>query len=260
MNVLGQRTGVGKLAWSDIDDQSALLRLNAIRLACNDVKVSLMSCCGMSVLYGLAVVTIGVATGIEAAPEMAGGKLDPALFKKSITESKEIANFKYLLSNDKVFSSFLTAPPPSLLIDQKLVERVSVTSDGERVKRSLSEQERFGICCSVNETDGLVLYGAEIKVEIESPSSVPTRKSFDLVPFVHAEEFDDSANPDSTWTNNGDTVGEEPPPSKRTKTENSNGDSNNLDNAGRKVVVDETRDLIDEVKHFALILAETVGM
>jgi hypothetical protein len=228
MNVLGQRTGVGG-AWKDLDDRSTLLRQRAIGLACRDVNVSLMSCCGMAVLYGLSAVSIGVATGIEASPEMAGGK--PVLM--------EITKAAVSLSLDtKVVSSFLLAPPPSLLIDQKLVEHASWTSDGERLKKSLSEQERFGICCSVDETFGLTLYGAEIKTEIESPSSIPTRKEFELVAFASGS----ASNQD---------LGDEPiaPPTKRAKTEGSN--------AARQA---KTRDLIDEVEYFAAILSQTIGI
>lgn len=227
MNVLGQRTGVGG-AWKDLDDRSTLLRQRAIGLACRDVNVSLMSCCGMAVLYGLSAVSIGVATGIEASPEMAGGK--PVL--------TELTKAAASLSLDtKVVSSFLLAPPPSLLIDQKLVEHASWTSDGERLKKSLSEQERFGICCSVDEAFGLTLYGAEIKTEIESPSSIPTRKEFELVAFASASNQD---------------LGDESivPPTKRAKTEESS-------NAGRQA---KTRDLIDEVEYFAAILSQTIGI
>ena len=238
MNVLGQRTGVGG-AWKDHDDRSASLRQRAIGLACKDVKVSLMSCCGMSVLYGLSAVAIGVATGIEASPEMAGGKLDLATIKKTATD---------LNVDTKAISSFLlSAPPPSLLIDQKLVEQASWTSDGERVKRSLAEQERFGICCSVDETLGLTLYGAEIKVEIESPSSVPIRKAFDLVPFI-------------VGANNNGSPAADPPPAKRAKTETNDGGNDRATIGGSTGGSTETRDLIDEVEHFATILAGTIGI
>ena len=227
MNVLGQRTGVGG-AWKDHDDRSTLLRQRAIGLACKDVKVSLMSCCGMAVLYGLSAVSMGVATGITASPEMAGGKLVSAELSKAIAS----------LDPKLKASSFLLAPPPSLLIDQKLVEHASWTADGERLKKSLSEQERFGICCSVDEAGGLVLFGAEIKTDIESPSSIPTRKAFELVAFSKANSIQNVAE---------DAIA---PPTKRAKTEDSNPASGKV----------ETRDLIDEVEHFADILAQTIGI
>jgi hypothetical protein len=235
MNVLGQRTGVGG-GWKDHDHRSPSLRQRAIGLACKDVKISLMSCCGMAVLYGLSAVSIGVATGIEASPEMAGAK----------PVADEVARAARSLSLDsKVVSSVLLAPPPSLLIDQKLVEHASWTSDGERQKRSLAEQDRFGICCSVDETSGLTLYGAEIKTEIESPSSVPTRKEFDLVAFVPADIESSSR---STTTTEEEGI----PPTKRARLEGSYHSA-----LKRKV---DTRNLIDEVEHFAAILAQTIGI
>jgi hypothetical protein len=69
MNVLGQRTGVGG-AWKDTDDMSASLRQRAIHVACGDVRVSLITCCGMASIYGLSALAIGVATGVAASPDM----------------------------------------------------------------------------------------------------------------------------------------------------------------------------------------------
>jgi len=249
MNVLGQRTGVGG-AWKDHDDRSAFLRQRAIALACKDVKVSLMSCCGMSVLYGLAPVAIGVATGIEASPEMAGGKLDLATIQKAAAQLSIV--------DRKTISSFLLASPPSLMVDQKLVEHASWTSDGERMKRSLAEQERFGICCSVDEELGLILYGAEIKVELESPSSIPTRKAFVFVPFQDASVDNLSPDPSRTYVGDG---GEGNPPAKRAKIGTDNGTVTATATAtATATTIEETRDLIDEVEHFSTILANTIGI
>jgi hypothetical protein len=69
MNVLGQRTGVGG-AWKDTDDMSASLRVRAISIACKDVRVSLLVCCGMASVYGLSAVAVGVATGVAPSPDM----------------------------------------------------------------------------------------------------------------------------------------------------------------------------------------------
>jgi hypothetical protein len=69
MNVLGQRTGVGG-SWKDTDHMSASLRQRAIQVACKDVRVSLLTCCGMAAVYGLSALAIGVATGVAASPDM----------------------------------------------------------------------------------------------------------------------------------------------------------------------------------------------
>ena len=68
INLLGQRTGVGN-AWENVHGQSALLRERAIQSACTDVRVSLMKCCGMAALYGLAPLSIGGAVGLDASPD-----------------------------------------------------------------------------------------------------------------------------------------------------------------------------------------------
>ena len=69
MNMLGQRTGVGG-AWDDIDDKSALLRERSIQGACSDVKLSLIKCCGLAALFGLAPVALGSGVGLNAVPDM----------------------------------------------------------------------------------------------------------------------------------------------------------------------------------------------
>lgn len=167
MNVLGQRTGVGG-SWRDHDDMSASLRQRAVQLACVDVKVSIVTCCGMAALYGLAAVAIGVATGVQASPDMAGGRLEPQLNGQNLEPGL----------------AFLAAPPLSLLVDQKVVESSLTTSDGDRVKSTFIEQELFGICCTVDDTKGLTLYGAEVKVKLDSPISIPVRTAFSLAAFV----------------------------------------------------------------------------
>ena len=69
MNMLGQRTAVGG-AWKDNNDMSASLRVRAVSMACKDVRVSLVTCCGMAAQYGLSAVAIGVATGVAPTPDM----------------------------------------------------------------------------------------------------------------------------------------------------------------------------------------------
>mmetsp|Transcript_50157 Transcript_50157/g.56811 ORF Transcript_50157/g.56811 Transcript_50157/m.56811 type:complete len:134 (+) Transcript_50157:132-533(+) len=91
-------------------------------------------------------------------------------------------------------------------MDSKLVEHTTYTTEGERKNRSIAEQERFGICCSISEetdgsTGGLIVYGAEMKVEIDlSPSSIPTRKSFQLVPFIMNNSDDKNMGEGSSST------------------------------------------------------------
>ena len=69
MNALGYRTGVGG-TWDDLDSQSSLLRHRAIQSACTDVKTSLVTCCAMSALFGLAPIAMASAVGLDATPDM----------------------------------------------------------------------------------------------------------------------------------------------------------------------------------------------
>jgi hypothetical protein len=68
-NLLGQRVGVGG-TWDDVDDMSPSLRQRAIQTACLDVKTSLISCCGMAVLYGVVPLAFGCTLGLSAIPDM----------------------------------------------------------------------------------------------------------------------------------------------------------------------------------------------
>ncbi|CAJ1965692.1 unnamed protein product [Cylindrotheca closterium] len=160
INVLGQRTGVGG-SWKDKDDMSSSLRLRAVQTACKDVKVSLQNCCGMAAMYGLAALSFGVATGVSAIPDMAGGCLEP---------------------NRGNGKKFLLAPPLSLLIDQHMIETTQRTSDGDKTQKIYTEQELFGTCCAVDDS-ALTVYGLKINTRLDTPSSVPNRTSWELKRF-----------------------------------------------------------------------------
>ena len=146
MNALGQRVGVGG-KWDNIDAESDKLRHRAIRTACTDVRSSIITCCGMSALYGLAALAFGVATGIDASPDMAGESLG---------------------SLDGV--DFIPVPPISLLIDQELIETSSVTTDGEKRHHAYTVQELFGVSCAAGD-DNLTLYAVSMKMQLDTPTS-----------------------------------------------------------------------------------------
>ncbi|KAL3942036.1 MAG: hypothetical protein SGBAC_003697 [Bacillariaceae sp.] len=156
-NVLGQRTGVGG-SWNDKDAMSASLRLRAVQTACKDVKVSLQNCCGMAAMYGLVAISLGVATGVSAEPDMAGGSLE--LNK----------------SNGK---KFLATPPLSILIDQHMIETTQRTSDGDKTQKIYTQQELFSTCCVVDDA-ALLVYGLTVNTKLDTPSSAPERTSWEL--------------------------------------------------------------------------------
>ena len=191
LNALGQRTGVGG-GWKDIDDMSPRLRKRAIELACKDVRVSLMSCCGMAAVYGLAALSMNTATGVSAHPDMAG---------EAITKIDG--------------RDFLPIPPLSILVDQNIVETTYRTSDGEKVTQTHTEQELFSVCCSVDDS-GLTLHSATILVRLASPTAIPARTSIVMTTFAAS----------STGINSfGNDVD---PPAKRARTEVGNVDVVNL--------------------------------
>jgi hypothetical protein len=219
MNVLGQRTGVGG-AWKDNDDMSASLRQRAIQLACKDVRVSLMSCCGMAAIFGLSALSMGVATGVAPQPDMAGGAV-PAV-------------------DGKVF---LPAPPLSILVDQNLVETTARTSDGEKTKNAHTEQELFGVCCTTDDA-ALTLYGSTMFVRLDSPISIPNRTSLTLTSFQKPPVVDG----ETSWDNSN---GNDLPPAKRAKLE----EADSTGSTGGAA-----QDLMVEVEHFATILSETLEL
>ncbi|OEU06254.1 hypothetical protein FRACYDRAFT_255480 [Fragilariopsis cylindrus CCMP1102] len=161
-----------------------------------------------------------------------------------------------------------------------IIEHTSWTTDisGERIKHSIAEQERFGICCSIidddndtgNENDktdgrgggGLTVYGANIKVELEqSPSSIPIRKSINFVPFIidDDDDMDDDKQKDDRKQQEEEQQ-EEGRPTKRIKTDTTGGGGSGTTNNASSTAVVETRDLIDEVEYFASIIADTIGI
>ncbi|KAG7349879.1 hypothetical protein IV203_012476 [Nitzschia inconspicua] len=229
MNVLGQRTGIGG-AWKDNNKESHSLRLRAIQLACKDVKISLMTCCGMAALYGLTAVTMGVATGVDPSADMSGERLEPH-------HPTFVAAAKHVGVDPTV--SFLPTPFLTVLVDQKLVEHASWTRDGDRLKETFTQQQLFGVCCSVDDDEGVVLYGADVQVKLKSPSSVPTRTSFSFHHFV-APRVNDSEK----------MVSDDAPPAKRIKVETQESVESTYN----------PKPLIDEVEHFADILSETILM
>ena len=64
METLGRKCGVGG-EWNDIDAQSASLREKSIDQTCHDVRVSLMTCCGMAAVFGVAAMGLKIAGGAD---------------------------------------------------------------------------------------------------------------------------------------------------------------------------------------------------
>mmetsp|Transcript_31029 Transcript_31029/g.47322 ORF Transcript_31029/g.47322 Transcript_31029/m.47322 type:complete len:833 (+) Transcript_31029:154-2652(+) len=158
MNVLGTRCGVGG-PWLDKDNMSGSLRSRAIQQACADANNSLITCCGMTAVYGLGAIATGVATGISAEPDLSGGPIEKM--------------------EDK---TFLQIPPLGFVMDQHVVYNNYVTKVGEMRQSSLIERNSFALSCSTDKT-GLLLHAFDISTTLDSPSSFPERKNISVIHF-----------------------------------------------------------------------------
>ena len=214
---------------------SALLRRRSIQSASADVKVSLMTCCGMAALYGMAATAVGVATGVQPAADLAGGKI----------ESNEIEQFQkyhhhHVSSQQTNFKPVLIPTPPlGVLIDQHIVEENIPGSIDSRLKQSHASQAVFGMCCSVDETNGLMIHPTNITVRFISPSSpvLPTRTNLIWTKFASVVSQE----------NVTDKTTQEPSTKRRKMTEN-NGDG----------PADKIIDLMEEVERFTTIISKTI--
>lgn len=158
MNALGQRAGIGNL-WQDNGSKSEQLRLRAIQFACNDVRVSLLSSCGMAALYGFSALALGLATGVTAVVDNAGGPIESM---NGIT--------------------FATVTPVAVVLDQQMIQRNSNSSNGELKKRPFLEQELFALSCSVDDL-ALEIHAFDVTVIFDSPTALPSRENCSLATF-----------------------------------------------------------------------------
>ena len=69
MDTLGRKCGVGG-EWNDVDKQCASLREKSVDQSCRDVLISLMTCCGMSAVFGVGAIALKVTCGIDPAADM----------------------------------------------------------------------------------------------------------------------------------------------------------------------------------------------
>lgn len=66
--------------------------------------------------------------------------------------------------------SYIPAPPVSVVLDQKVVQTDSVSNEGEKKKNAYLERDLFALWCSAAD-DGIRLYGAKVKVHLDTPYS-----------------------------------------------------------------------------------------
>lgn len=68
LNILGRRVGVG-VDWNN-DQDGDKLRKRAIDKDCEDVQMSLMSCCGIAAIFGTVSRALAIATGTDAVADL----------------------------------------------------------------------------------------------------------------------------------------------------------------------------------------------
>jgi len=144
IDILSKRVGIGE--WDDIDKSSCALREKSIQQACDDVSVSLMSCTGISVVYGIGALAVGVAGGSSALPDIGGGSID--------------------LPGE---NSCIPTPPLSVILSQELVEHIEDDSTTMRLERDL-----FGMTASITK-EAVTLRAFYIVTQIDSVTTLPKR-------------------------------------------------------------------------------------
>mmetsp|Transcript_26996 Transcript_26996/g.39773 ORF Transcript_26996/g.39773 Transcript_26996/m.39773 type:complete len:306 (+) Transcript_26996:371-1288(+) len=192
------------------DAMSNSLRERSILQACEDVRMSLMNCAGIAAVYGVGALALGVAGGVDAAADMAGGPVekcaDTTLNDNNTTSSTEATHTKP--------TSYLPIPPLSIVLQQEMIETQvqassnsntnSITAattnnngsssnngdlnnDEETRTIHLLQREQFALSGSV--TDGaMTIHCFDIVTQISSPLSFPNRIACSHVPLLPAEK------------------------------------------------------------------------
>jgi len=156
VDTLGRRVGIGE-DWVDVGKDKVALREKAIMQSCRDVRNSLMTCAGMSAVFGVAALAIGVAGGVNAVVDMAGG---PVSLKNR--------------------ASLLAVPPLSIITCQKMVEYSIINGNGESETAMRIERELCGVSCSFSH-EMLTLHLFDITTRLESAMGVTERMRCELL-------------------------------------------------------------------------------
>ena len=68
-DTLGRKCGVGG-EWNNMGAQSTSLREKSINQTCRDVRVSLMNCCAMAAVFGVATIALKITGGVDPVVDM----------------------------------------------------------------------------------------------------------------------------------------------------------------------------------------------
>jgi hypothetical protein len=144
LDILGRRVGVGG-EWHDNDTSaSSALRQKAIVESCADVCAALEMCAGISAVFGVGAMALGIAGGSNPIPDISGG---------SITEEGPFR--------------FIPVPPLSIIMNQQLVEHNFTDTNGEQSSAIKLERELSGIIASISR-EALTLHLLDITCQVDS--------------------------------------------------------------------------------------------
>lgn len=147
IDALGKRVGVGG-DWDDLDILSSpALRQQSIRQACDDVCVALMTCAGVSAVFGMGSLALSVSGGTNALPDIAGGPI---------------------VSQDGL--SYMTVPPLSIVMNQRTQEQEVRLGNGEKMTKMCMYRDLFGITAGVTDSS-LTLHVFDISTQTDSSTS-----------------------------------------------------------------------------------------
>lgn len=150
MDTLGRRCGVGG-EWNDVDTVSSSLREKSIGQTCQDVRSSLVTCCGVAAVFGIGTMALKIAGGVDPVVDVVGGPI-----------------------NDESNPDLIRVPPLSVLLRQRIVEKLVKEGDGETKRVSQLQGELFALSAKVNE-ESLEFVCFDVLTMSESASSVPMR-------------------------------------------------------------------------------------
>lgn len=153
MDTLGRRCGVGG-TWNDVDDRSSSLRVKSVDQACGDVRVSLVLCCGLSAVFGVAAIALKIVGGVDPVADMAGGLIE-----------------------DESNAGLIRVPPLSVVLRQRIIEKEVKEGDGETKRISQLEGELFAVSAKTSDYS-LDIVCFDVLTLTESASAVPMRLKY----------------------------------------------------------------------------------
>lgn len=164
LDILGRRVGVGG-EWQDKDPScSSALRQKAIFESCVDVCTAMEFCAGISAVFGIGALALGIAAGSNPIPDISGGPI-----------------------NHDGTNPFISIPPLSIIMNQRLAEQNVTHMKGEQLSTMKLERELCGIIASTSK-DALTLHLLDITCQVDAIVDEPVRIQINRMRFVSNRE------------------------------------------------------------------------